>query len=144
MTPVFEVFVTLSKIDRERCIDIRKTVFVVEQGVPAEMELDEHEDESTHFLLTVNHVDAATGRLRIKNDYIKFERIATRQEYRGQGWGQKLLEFMQAYAEKHFPNHTPAMHAQTSAISFYTKLGWLPQGGIFEEAGIEHRLLIKR
>jgi hypothetical protein len=60
--------------DIRTCQELRFEVFVVGQGVPAELEL-EFEDESFHFLATKAGFPLGTGRLRPMNDYIKFERV---------------------------------------------------------------------
>ncbi|HVJ65043.1 MAG TPA: GNAT family N-acetyltransferase [Bdellovibrionota bacterium] len=139
-----QITVARSEAEREACLRIRREVFVDEQQVPEALEIDEYEDASTHFLLCVEGEPVATGRLRPKGPFIKFERIATRHAFRGQGWGGRLMEFMQEHAERHHSELTPAMHAQTSAITFYEKLGWVAEGKIFFEAGIPHRLLTRK
>jgi predicted GNAT family N-acyltransferase len=128
----------------EEVLAIRRAVFVEEQGVPAELEVDEHESEATYFLALDEEGQAVgTGRLRLKDDVLKFERIATLKSVRGQGVGQALMTFMQGYAEEVHPHHRPYMHAQASAISFYEKIGWVTQGPRFFEAGIEHAVMVR-
>lgn len=92
--------------------------------------------------MVVAGIPAATGRLRVKNKFIKFERIATLNDYRGQGLGKILMEFMLAHAQKNYPTYTPYMHSQMDAVPFYEKLGWKAQGEIFFEANIPHRVMI--
>ena len=123
-------------------VRIRKQVFVEEQSVPLEIELDEYEQSSVHFLACVDGQPAATGRFRIKKSYLKFERIATLASYRRQGIGRCVMETMQAHARTHYPDLLPAMHAQLSAATFYEKLGWLAVGPRFTEADIEHRVFV--
>lgn len=128
----------------DEVLAIRRAVFVEEQGVPAELEIDEHEATATYFLaLDDDGQGVATGRVRLKGDVLKFERIATVKEARGKGVGQALMEFMQNYAAEVHPHHRPYMHAQASAISFYEKVGWITQGPRFVEAGIEHAVMVK-
>lgn len=128
----------------EQVLAIRRAVFVDEQGVPAELEVDAYENESTFFLaLDDDGAAVGTGRMRIKGDLLKFERIATLKSLRGQGIGQALMAYMQAYAAEIHPHQRPYMHAQASAISFYERMGWVTQGERFLEAGIEHAVMVR-
>ena len=123
-------------------MEIRKKVFITEQNVPVELEIDEFEKTSTHFLALVDGIPSGVGRLRLKHSYVKFERIATLTTLRGAGVGRKLTTYMLEFARKAFPTYLPAMHAQESAIGFYKKLGWIEVGEKFLEAGIVHQVLI--
>lgn len=125
-----------------QCLEIRRKVFIEEQGVPKDIEIDEHEDKAVHFLALVDGKPAGTGRLRLKKSYAKFERIASLRDYRGSGVGKGLMDFMQGYATREYPTYLQAMHAQESAVGFYKKLGWVQIGSEFHEAGIAHRVLI--
>lgn len=125
-------------------LEIRTKVFVLEQHVPQELEVDQYESSAVHFLTTHNGQSAGAGRLRVKDEYIKFERIACLKEFRGTGVGRNLMEFMLAYAQKHYPNLTPYMHSQVEAVPFYEKLGWNYVGNQFFEAGIPHLAMIYR
>jgi predicted GNAT family N-acyltransferase len=122
----------------QKALAIRKHVFVVEQNVPAELEVDAYEQSSVHFLCLLGEVAVGTGRMRQKSAVIKFERIATLSEYRGKNLGAALMGLMQKHAEDAFPSSLPYMHAQTSAAGFYKKLGWIQIGKNFSEAGIDH------
>lgn len=132
-----------TEADYHRALFIRRSVFILEQGVPEEIEIDEYESSSIHFLTVDSNGSAiATGRLRTKDSFIKFERIATLKEFRGMGVGQNLMGEMIRYARENYAGLTPFMHSQSSAVSFYEKLGWVTQGPIFFEAGISHQAMI--
>lgn len=137
------VIVELFFGQNKSCLDIRKKVFVQGQGVPEDIEIDEHEDRCVHFLLSLNGQKVSTGRLRkINDEFIKFERIATLKEFRGYGIGAKLMCHMHEYCLKKFPEYLPIMHAQESAVGFYKKLGWTQMGDKFYEAGIAHYKMV--
>ncbi len=125
-------------------LQVRRSVFVVEQGVPESIEIDEYEAISEHFVVLKNGQPVGAGRLRLKGSLGKFERIATLKEVRGTGVGRALMEYMQTYAARKYPTYQRVMHAQESAIPFYEKLGWRIEGERFFEAGIAHRLMIYR
>ena len=120
---------------------IRRDVFIVEQSVPVSIERDEFEASCDHFMSPLDGEVVSTGRLRRVDSIIKFERIASLKKVRGKGIGRKLMSFMQEYAQAKYPGYILKMHAQASAISFYTQIGWIAEGEIFEEAGIEHQIM---
>lgn len=131
-----------SSPDYQCCLEIRKTVFVEEQGVPAEIEIDQYELHCIHFLTFVDSIPVGTGRLRIKDSIIKFERIATLKSFRGKGVGKQLMEVMLNYAKEHYGHLKPYMHSQLEAVGFYEKLGWISVGEIFYEANIPHLAMV--
>ncbi|WP_420422327.1 GNAT family N-acetyltransferase [Simkania sp.] len=137
-----EVRIVSSAEDYEKCLLIRRKVFIEGMDVPEEHEIDAYEEEATHFLALYEDMPAATGRIRIKKGFVKFERIATLSEFRGKGLASALMEAMQEEALEHYSAYLPAMHAQVSAISFYLKLGWVAVGDVFEEAGIDHQVMV--
>jgi predicted GNAT family N-acyltransferase len=138
--------ITIKQVETEKdyqiCLKIRRKIFIEEQNVPERMEVDEFEKEAIHFLAFYQSHPAATGRIRINKGFVKFERVATLEKYRGKGIASGLMQEMQKVAIERFPTYLPAMHAQVKAVSFYVKLGWVQVGELFEEAGIEHQMMI--
>jgi len=121
--------------DLEKVFAIRREVFVGEQNCPPELEW-EFEDESTHFLATVDGEPAGASRWRKTEKGYKLERFAVLQKFRGFGVGQELVRTVLA--------DLPAdatyvyMHAQIQAVGLYEKFGFVKTGPEFEEAGIRH------
>lgn len=132
------VVTNLSPGDYQKALQIRNQVFVQEQNVPLHIEVDEFEKSAQHFLVLVDGEPAGTGRLRVKDQYIKFERIATMNKFRGQGIGRHLMIEMMKVALSDYSKFTPYMNAQADAVGFYEKLGWVRVGDIFYEANIPH------
>ncbi len=122
---------------------VRAIVFIEEQRVPYSLEVDEFEHSALHILgETENGEPYACGRIRFLGEYAKLERIAVRKEFRGQGHGHRLVNFMMEVArEKGF--HKFKMHAQAHLTEFYGKHGFHTVGEIFKEAGIDHYLMIR-
>jgi len=123
-------------------ISIRTIVFVREQGVPKELELDEFDVGAQHALIYAESQCAGTARMvRLMNGKAQIGRMAVLSQYRKQGLGSQLLNTLvelgrsQGIAEFE-------LHAQVSALGFYEKLGFNAQGEIYEEAGILHRNMI--
>ncbi|WP_019614858.1 GNAT family N-acetyltransferase [Psychromonas ossibalaenae] len=113
---------------------IRETVFIKEQGIDAEIEFDGNDQSALHALLFVDGQAAATGRM-LEDGHIG--RIAVLRDYRGQGLGAKIvLSLIDAAAEQGYQR--VYLGAQKQAVDFYTKLGFIPFGEEFMEAGIVH------
>ena len=114
---------------------IRKQVFIAEQNVPEELEWDEFDHSSTHFIVTLADETIATARLKPDG---QIGRMAVLAEYRHQGTGYRLLQFVLQHATGLNLNQV-FLHAQVSAIPFYEKHGFTAVGHIFYEANIPHR-----
>jgi predicted GNAT family N-acyltransferase len=119
---------------------IRREVFVGEQNCPPELEW-EFEDESTHFLATVDDEPAGASRWRKTDKGYKLERFAVLQKYRGFGVGQELVRTVLA----DLPDDADFiyLHAQVQAVTLYERFGFEKVGEEFEEAGIRHYTMIK-
>lgn len=116
---------------------IRLNVFVKEQKVPREIEIDEYENTSKHFIAFYRGKPIGCGRLRFLKGKAKFERIAVLKRYRNKGFGTRILMYMVNYAKRKNPKEI-YMHAQYYLREYYKKLGFRPVGKIFYEAGIKH------
>jgi predicted GNAT family N-acyltransferase len=132
-----EIKVADNNIMYNQCLEIRKRVFVEEQNVPMDREVDEYEDVATHILL-IDDEPIGTVRYRpTSEDMIKVERMAVLPEERGRKLGFKLMEFVHDHAREH--GYTRAkLGAQVHAIDFYRKLGYTVSSDEFEDAGIPH------
>ena len=115
---------------------IRTQVFVEEQNVPKELELDEFESQAVHFLLYLNTEPVAAARYRILNKKAKFERYAVKREWRKQGFGSYILREM--IKDVKHSVEVVYLHAQESAVTFYQKHGFQIVGDKFVEANIVH------
>lgn len=137
------VRIALSPEDRAACLDIRWTVFVGEQRVPEEEELDAHEEEATHFVAFDDARAVGTARLWVSPEgHAKAQRVAVLADVRGRGFGVALMEALEAEARRR--GHTALrLSAQVSAIPFYERLGFEPFGEHFWDAGILHREMHK-
>ncbi len=135
MEPKIEVRRVSDADKLEQVFAIRRKVFVDEQNCPPELEW-EYEDESVHFLGSVNGIPAAASRWRKTANGYKLERFAVLKEFRGIGMGQALvaavLKDLPADAEYIY------LHAQIAAMPLYAKFGFKEAGEQFEEAGIQH------
>ncbi len=128
--------------DLNKVFSIRRKVFVDEQNCPPELEW-EFEDESTHFMGTMDDIPAGAARWRKTDKGYKLERFAVLKEHRGSGMGRALVQAVL--------NDLPAdadyvyLNAQLTAIGLYEKFGFVKEGPQFEEAGIQHfKMVLKK
>lgn len=121
---------------RDALLTVRHEVFVVEQQVPEEIEVDEHDPLSLHFL-AVDSAGLPIGTARLLGNG-RVGRMAVRADWRRSGVGRALLTEVIATA-RHRGDTRLFLHAQVHSIPFYESLGFSVCGEEFEEAGIPHR-----
>jgi predicted GNAT family N-acyltransferase len=132
--------------DMEAALDVRRAVFIGEQNVPAEIEIDEHDGDpaavttAVHALARVNGEVVATGRLLLDaapGDNARIGRVAVLPRWRGTGVGRAVMRYLEDEArQRGYGGIT--VNAQVTAVPFYLRLGYVQRGEIFLEAGIEH------
>lgn len=121
------------------CIAIRMGVFVGEQGIPVEEEIDALDESAIHLIARENGVGVGTARLISVDNVGKIGRVCVVKSHRGTGLGAKLI----LAGMDHFSNEkgiTRAyLSAQVNAIGFYEKFGFRAYGEEYDDAGIPHR-----
>lgn len=127
--------------DLATCQEIRRIVFIEEQGVPVEEELDGRDETALHFVAMLESKPVGTARLLMSDNGGKIGRVAVLKEARGTGLGKALIL---AAVEKcrGMGFVTVTLGAQTSAIGFYEALGFETVGPEFMDAGIPHRKMV--
>ncbi|KAL0241698.1 hypothetical protein GEMRC1_006933 [Eukaryota sp. GEM-RC1] len=123
--------------DVSQAYAIRFDVFVDEQKVPKELELDEHDAGARHYLLFDD--SKCIGTARLVNGY-KVGRFAILKAFRRQGYGFKLLSYIINDA-RNLGCKCLELNAQLTSIRFYNSLGFKEEGEIFDDAGIDHKLM---
>jgi len=118
---------------------IRQQVFVEEQKIPAQMEWDEADATCTHAVAYNRFgVPLATGRaLEHVPGVVKIGRMAVARSMRSGGVGRSVLDALMRSAREQGYREA-VLHAQLSAVPFYTRAGFVQRGEVFEEAGIGH------
>jgi len=121
---------------REQLSAVRRAVFIEEQHVPEELEWDEFDVQAWHVLARSPAGDAiGTGRLVPS---CRIGRMAVLRAWRGQGVGSAILNALLRMARER-ACRTVVLHAQTHALSFYERHGFVAAGDEFMDAGIAHR-----
>jgi predicted GNAT family N-acyltransferase len=118
---------------------VRRAVFVEEQGVPAELELDGLDERASQFVAyDPEQRPVGTARLRTpKAKQGKPERVAVRDSHRGEGLGEQLMDAVETAAREQGCTRL-VLHAQTTVEEFYEHLGYETTSDVFEQAGIPH------
>jgi predicted GNAT family N-acyltransferase len=143
---LLQVTVRLAEIpqDLTKIYAVRIRVFQEEQGIDPALEFDGLDQQATHLLALSDTLAIGTLRIRETEPGVaKLERMAVLAEYRQLGVGKKI---MQTALEFLLIKNFQAVHlnAQLAVKDFYQKLGFSPEGEIFEEAGIPHVRMRKR
>ena len=126
--------------DLSDVFNIRRKVFVEEQGVSEEEEFDEYDNLSIHALVydnSNNKKPVATGRVYYDGKNYRVGRIAVLKEERGKYYGDFIVRLL---VNKAFLSGADEViiNAQVNAIPFYEKVGFRTYGEVFQEAGIDH------
>ncbi|WP_370163139.1 GNAT family N-acetyltransferase [Limimaricola soesokkakensis] len=130
--------------DLTHCHALRRTVFIEEQNVSEADEMDGLDAEAIHLIATCDGKPAGTARLLIRGETGKIGRVAVLREHRGTGLGAAIMRQAEA-ALRSRPGVTRLyLSAQTHALPFYEKLGYVAYGPEYDDAGIPHRDMEKR
>ncbi|WP_181686092.1 GNAT family N-acetyltransferase [Halorhabdus salina] len=123
---------------REDAYEVRFAVFVEEQGVDPDIEIDEHEDEAVHFVAYADDDPVGAARLREPEAGLgKIERLAVLESHRGNGLGEALMDAVEREARDRELT-TLTLHGQLRVAEFYEYLGYDRVNEEFMEAGIPH------
>ncbi|MBP1947212.1 GNAT family N-acetyltransferase [Virgibacillus litoralis] len=127
---------------RQQAYNVRTAVFVDEQNVPPEEELDAFDEQAIHLIGYDNDKPIAASRVRFVDSYGKLERICVLKDERGKSNGAQMIESMEAII-KNEGYDKAKLNAQTHAIDFYQRLGYKTISGEFMDAGIPHVAMVK-
>ena len=120
---------------------LRLRVFVKEQGVPAEIELDRDDRRAVHLIARASDKVVGTARVVMHGRSAKIGRMAVLKSFRGRGIGRRLLVRAIATAME-IGAVRIYLHAQVAVLGFYKNAGFVCVGPVFDEAGIPHRQMI--
>ncbi len=130
-----------SRKELQEAFAIRMRVFVKEQGVPEEIELDGDDRRAVHFLASTSGKAVGAARVVMHRGNAKIGRMAVIKSYRRKGVGGKLLRAAITTALR-LGVRTLYLHAQVRVIGFYERFGFHAIGPVFAEAEIPHRKMV--
>jgi len=133
-------FVTAT-FEKKICIDIRREVFIKEQNIPEELEMDDSRIIAKSYVALYKKNYVGTARYRETESGIKLERFAVLKQYRNLGVGKALVNCIINSLSSESKIY---LHAQEQVVEFYTKLGFEKIGERFLEAGVPHFKLIRQ
>lgn len=126
-----------------QCFLLRTEVFIMEQKVPANEEIDQLDATADHFLVQDEQTTIACCRAMVHDHEAKIGRFCVKAIHRGQGIGAQLLQFAETSLSRRYPIHRFYLSAQVSAIPFYEKQGYRAYGDLYLDANIPHRWMEK-
>lgn len=127
--------------DPAECLAVRHRVFVEEQNVPIELERDDLDATAIHLLATQGDHPVGAARIVLIGDTGKIGRVCVLREQRGTGLGAALIREALAILQDTPGATRAALGAQIDALGFYEKLGFTAYGDVFDDAGIDHRMM---
>jgi len=133
-------FPELTPFELHDLLRLRGDVFVVEQGVSSENDIDGRDPECVHVLgRATDGRLAAAARIHVDDSPVRLSRIVVREDLRGRGVGTALME----YLHRHLGPCSAVMSAQAHLEGWYHRLGWVREGDVYDEVGIPHVRLVR-
>ncbi len=128
--------------DPAPCLDLRRRVFIEEQGVAEAEEVDGLDGGCRHLLARVGGQPVGAARLRLLGDVAKIQRVCVLPAHRGTGLGAAMIRELIAAARNTPGVRQVRLGSQTHAIGFYERLGFTAEGSVYDDAGIPHRDMV--
>lgn len=127
---------TLGTQDLKKAFEIRRKVFVEEQGCDPQKDVDSFDAQAVHLLVYVDGMPVATGRIYFDGDHFKIGRLCVLKEYRGQGIGDLAIRLL-LFKAFTWANEIH-IGAQKYAEGFYTRFGFQTYGEEYLDENIPH------
>ena len=137
MTAELEIREARDARERDAALAVRHAVFVGEQRVPRDLEVDGRDDDAVHLVALRDGALVGTCRLLPGGATVLLGRLAVDPAARRQGIASRLLAAAEAWSRAHRARRL-ALSAQTYAMGLYERAGYEAVGEPFMEAGIEH------
>ena len=128
--------------DIATCRALRRTVFIEEQGVSKDDEVDDLDDLAIHLLAQLDGQAIGSARLIVLGDAGKIGRVCVLHDHRGAGYGAALIRAAIAHFRMLPQIRYAKLGAQLHAVQFYQALGFVAVGPVFDDAGIAHREMV--
>lgn len=132
-----QIKIAQTQADFFQIVRIRAEVFIREQNVDSEIEMDKKDDTAIHVLATLNNQPVGCLRILTGENEVTVGRVAVLKTYRRMKIGQALMEFVESLPTVKEKGKI-TVHAQLTARDFYLNCGFHEIGDIYEEANILH------
>ena len=133
----------ISSDEISACVMLRKAVFMAEQNVSLEEEIDGRDSEAIHFLGGAITAPQCVARVRLIDKTAKIERVCVALKRRRTGLGTALMQHIHLALACDPKVERFKLEAQTQALKFYEKLGYVVEGDEFQDAGIAHFMMTR-
>jgi len=128
----------------EEAFEVRREVFVEEQGISEDLVFDGHDGEALHMVVKDGQRVIGTARvLLLADNQAKLERMAVLKPFRHKGIGRGIVSFLNKELRKRQLEQV-VLHAQYTVVAFYKSCGFEESGLPFWEAGLKHIKMQKR
>jgi predicted GNAT family N-acyltransferase len=128
----------------EGAFEVRRRVFVEEQGVDEDEEYDGRDSESLHVIAEDGERVIGTARVQfLTDDLAKIERMAILEPFRRKGIGRQIMAFLEGELRNRHIEQA-FLHSQYAVTGFYRACGYKETGPPFWEAGIKHIKMQRR
>ena len=133
-----------SELEKNDCVRIRTQVFVLEQGVDPNHEIDDYDDKCVHAIALIGSEPVGTGRLiKLSSSKAQIGRMAVLHECRRLQIGTQILKKLEKHAHE-MQITTLILHAQLYVRNFYENNGYTATGEVFLDENISHVLMTKQ
>jgi predicted GNAT family N-acyltransferase len=133
-----------SDADLREAFDVRRQVFVGEQGISEGLVFDNNDREALHVVVEDGAQIIGTARVRfLGKKQAKLERMAVAKAFRHKGIGRGIIAFLDEELRNKQVQQL-VIHAQEGAIEFYKSCGFKESGSPFWEANIKHIKMYRR
>lgn len=129
-----KAFDELSRMELHELLALRSRVFVVEQEITEEPEVDGLDPKAHHLLMWDGEALVGTTRLLLGRQPIKVGRVAVERSHRGLGLGSQMMNAVADFLGQ----RCAKLHAQSHLEDWYEGLGWRRNGPNFDIVGISH------
>jgi predicted GNAT family N-acyltransferase len=134
----FEYKLVTCDVELQEAFEVRRQVFVREQGISEDLVFDEHDRETLHMMVKDGERVIGSARVQfLAGNQAKLERMAVLKSYRRKGIGKDMLLFLDT-VWKDSQVKQVILHAQLEVAPFYKSCGFDGVGLSFWEAGIKH------
>jgi len=132
-----EIVISNAPFNRAAALALRQASFVTERGIPRDVEFDDRDTPERLYVVAYQRPELPVGTLRLEPQSameMRFGRVCTSQQLRGQGIGRQVLQAGEAWAKKH-GFLSGLIDGELTAKSFYERCGYRVIGDPFDEDG---------
>lgn len=132
-----EIVISNDPFNRAAALALRQAVFVTERGIPRAVEFDDRDTPERLYVVLYHDARHPVATLRLEpqtSSEMRFGRVCTRQDLRGQGLGRQLMTAAEDWSHQH-GYQSGLIHGEVTAQKFYERCGYTVSDGPYDEDG---------